>query len=64
MDQHRIPFGEKTQLLGKLATDMDPVLGRDFHEIDVLGRIGHELVRNRTAQAESGALHRVPPGFV
>ena len=55
----RVALGEEAQLLAKLAADMNPVLRRDFHEIDVGRRIGHELVGQRPAQSKAGALNRV-----
>ena len=41
---------------GPPAADPDPVLGGDFHEVDLRGRIGHEFVDQRPAQAQARAL--------
>ena len=55
MDDERIAFREKAQLFAELAADMDPVFGRDFHEIDVPGRRGHEFVHHAAPEAEADA---------
>jgi hypothetical protein len=36
-----------------------PVLGSDFHEVDLGWRVGHQLVHQRTAQAQACTANRV-----
>ena len=44
MNQERVSLRKKAQLLAESAANMNPVLRRDFHEIDVGRRISHQLV--------------------
>ena len=55
VDDEGIAFGEPAKFLAERAADVDPVLRRDFHEIDVGRRIRHQLVCDRPPQAEAGA---------
>ena len=59
VDDERVTLGEPAQLLALCTADMNPVLWRDFHEVDLGRRIRHQLVEQRAPQAEARALHRV-----
>ena len=59
MNHERITLGEEAELLLELAADVNPVLGRHLHKIDVLRRVRHELIQQTAAQTESGARYWV-----
>ncbi len=59
MDDERVALGKPPEFLAQFAADVDPVLGRDFHEVDLARRFGHQLVHQGATQAEAGPLDRV-----
>ncbi len=50
VNKKRVALREEAKLICQLAADIDPVLGRDFHEVDIVGRVGYELVHKPTTQ--------------
>ncbi len=59
VNDKRITLGEPAEFLAQGAAHVDPVLRRDFHEVDLRGRVRHQLVGNRPAQAETGAAYGI-----
>ncbi len=49
VNHERVALREKTQLLAELAAHVNPVFRRHFHKVDVLGRIRHEGIEQRSA---------------
>ena len=59
MNDEGIAFRKKAQFLAEVAADVNPVFGSDFHEIDIGGRVRHELIHQRATQTETGTVNRV-----
>ncbi len=55
VDEERVALREPAELLAERAAHVNPVFRRDLHEVDLGGRIRHQLVGNRATQAEAGA---------
>ena len=59
MNQERIALGKVAQLFAHRAADVNPVLWRYFHEIDLARRNVLELAGQRPAQPKARATNRV-----
>ncbi len=59
MNQERVAFREKAEVLALTPANVDPVLRGNFHEIHIGRWIVHELLDKWTPQPEARARYRI-----
>ena len=59
MYQEWVTLGKGAKFFAQRAANVNPVLGRDLHEVDLAVGYIFELVGNGSAQTEAGARDRV-----